>query len=62
MHTIKVSDKAYKIIMHHCRQMNEPVHQAVDELTENAFGTIWVDMKPKYQSEQILGGGEVREV
>jgi len=49
MHTIKVSDKAYKIIMRHCRQMDEPVHQAVDELTEDAFGTVWIDMKPTYQ-------------
>jgi hypothetical protein len=50
MQTIKISDKAYKIIMRHVNQMgNETIEQAVDELTENAFGTVWVDMRPKYQ-------------
>jgi hypothetical protein len=47
MKTIKISDKAYNIIMRHVYQMDEPVYQAVDELTENAFGTVWVDMSPR---------------
>ena len=46
VHTIEISDKAYATILKHMRQCDEDSIQAVDDLTENAFGTVWRDLDP----------------